>query len=386
MGKNLFDIFVKQREVQTNRLIEALFNGDFKVAMSSVERGADGTRNLKEPNKHFYKMPLDLLMANSGHNDETNDLFTFEQRIQIFDALVAKTKNPLDLISDKTLNIALAWGRTEMIPKLASVGVEIKGQHFVKAANPYHRPNKAIETMEAVLPHVRNDVNTVDSSGKNAGHVIASLVDLKAFKWLEKRGLEKNAFAGGVWASTYAHMVITVGSEKRIEFASYLANNGYPIDIPGKDGTTPTECAIDEGQVDVALIYIDAGAEAKPKYLPRIIKATHFNNAMAQDVMVIGEKLAEKGKMDKDTVVLAYKELFRIIGMNDKNLHQGFPIAAYLSSKGVTPREAAKELLQDKNLSEDKSDSIKKVCEQLKQAKKKYKKPKITRVTKPPTP
>ncbi|MCK4944666.1 MAG: hypothetical protein KAS59_00175, partial [Alphaproteobacteria bacterium] len=111
--------------------------------------------------------------------------------------------------------------------------------------------------------------------------------------------------------------------------------------------------------------------------------ATHFNKATAEDVIAIGEKLAEKGKMSKDTAVLAYKELFHIIKMDDNNLQQGFPIAAYLSSKGVTPREAVEKLLQEKDLPTDYSDSIKTICKQLEQAKKKYEKPKITQGAKP---
>lgn len=397
MENLLSKIFTKQCKVATDGLIDALHQGDFENALHFVEEGADGTRVQKNrSNIHSdYIKPLDWLVANGNPDNENyhKDIFTPEQRIQIFDALVAKTKNPIDLVSDKTLNNALMWGCAEIIPGLVDIGVKIKDDHFVEAANPSHRRNKAIQTMAMVLPHVRYDVNVVNPYSKiNAGHIVARNAYFEAFKWLEKNRLNKKAFAEGVWSSTYAHM-LAKGSiheddsvnTKRIEFASYLVDNGYPIDTPGRDGTTPPECAMDEGQVGVALVYInaDAGVEVKSKYLPLAIRATHFNKATAEDVIAIGEKLAEKGKMSKDTAVLAYKELFHIIKMDDNNLQQGFPIAAYLSSKGVTPREAVEKLLQEKDLPTDYSDTIKTICKQLEQAKKKYEKPKITQGAKP---
>ncbi|MFH1157855.1 MAG: ankyrin repeat domain-containing protein [Pseudomonadota bacterium] len=289
------------------------------------------------------------LVANGNPDDKNyrKDMFTPEQRIQLFDALVAKTKNPIDLVSDETLKNVLTWGRAEMIPKLADIGVKIEGQHFVRAANPYHRPNEAIKIMEAVLPYDGNNVNVADSRGVNAGHAVAENADLDAFKWLEERGLKKEAVAKEIWPSTYAHMV-AIGrdnlEEKRIKFASYLADNKYPIDAPGRDNTTPTESAIDKGRVSLALVYINAGAAAKPEYLPRSIAATHFNTAKAKDVRAIGKKLAEKGEMSKDTVTRAFKELFHIIAKNRKNIQQGVPIAVHLLfQKNHTTRGCKKE-------------------------------------------
>ena len=293
------------QEATDELLVEALRKGKFEDALYYAKSGADATCDL---GSRFFdsncKKPLDYLVKNGRDNNETyrNDVFTPQQRVRIFRELVKNIENPLDLVSDKTLDNALAWGRAEIIPELKAIGVKIESRHFVEAANPIHRRNNALKTMKAMLPYVK-DVNVTDPfTGENAGHVVAGKLDLEAFQWLEKKGLKKDAFAKKIWPSTYAHKAATSDifdkkeEEKRIEFASYLVEKGYPIDTPGRDNRTPTEDAINQRHVGAALVYLNAGTEVKPEYLSRAIIATHFGRTTttAKDIIAIGEKLAEK--------------------------------------------------------------------------------------------
>ena len=399
---NTFNNCAKQHEASTDKLMETLHNGNLEDVLLFVEKGADLTHEFEKKNKFFnsgYHKPLDYLMANCGSKNKNHrkDTFTPKQRIQIFDAFVAKTPNPLDLTSDKTLNIALTRGRAEMISKLANINVKIEDRHFVDAANSIYRPDKTIETMEAVLPYVDYNVNVTNPySGANAGHIVARHAHLEAFKWLEEHGLDKNVLAKGIYPSTYAYMVVSGSihiehdSTERLEFASYLTANGYPIDTPGKEGITPTEHAINNGHVNIACIYIDAEAKVKPEYLSNVINATHYDKATAEDVVTLGEKLTEKDKMNKNTVMLAYRELFHIIAMNNKNMKQAIPIAEHLSFKGITPREAAKWLQSNDTLETStvffSPTFIAHTCDQLEQVIERNKTSKTAQITKPPTP
>jgi hypothetical protein len=188
-----------------------------------------------------------------------------------------------------------------------------------------------------------------DFSGQNAGHAVAARADLGAFQWLESEGLDRNAFAQRIWPSTYAHMVGGLSASdkddvKRAAFAKYLAHKEYPIDLPGRDGTTPAECAISEGRTGVGLAYIDAGAAPNPAYLATVIGQTHFNKTTVADIIAVGDKLQKKGALNADALLAAYGKLFDIVRMNDKNLRQGKDIAAYLKGKGMTPQQAAAKL------------------------------------------
>ncbi|MDD5585496.1 MAG: hypothetical protein PHY92_00875 [Alphaproteobacteria bacterium] len=269
------------------------------------------------------------------------DIYTPEQRMRIFEALVAHVKKPLDLVTVQTVCLAVQMGRADMIPLLAGIGVEIENQHFVDAAHPLHRPGAALPMMEATLPYVES-VNVIGDYDLNAGHNAAAHTDLEAFKWLEARGLE---MAPAVkYGTSYAHEVaadfIMGGNrEEKVAFAKYLVEQGYPIDvIAGKHRRyTPADIAfLDNGIPAVGLVYLDAGAEARPEYLIGAINARHFNRISDADLLRTVKLLDERGLLNKQNVLkAAFIEVAEWIAANEKNIPSMTPVAAFLVEKGL---------------------------------------------------
>ncbi|MFA6280053.1 MAG: hypothetical protein WC612_04610 [Bdellovibrionales bacterium] len=369
---------VSQPEETTNALMVALHNGSFDAALYLAQTGAEATAGRKEVFGNREQKALDFLLTarvpesaqetpssmadikafiDDAYNKESSerrhknyqtDLYTPTQRIQLFDALVAnmqeKGLNPLDLVSEWTMDNTLTWGRSEMVPKLAEIGVEIKDAHFVSAADPYHRPHLAIAMMEAVLPYVK-DVNVTDRSKQNAGHEVAGKFDLPAFKWLEQRGLAKDAIAK-LNVPTYAHMVAgcfgnnnnAEEAGKRKAFAQYLADQKYPINVRDQEYSqrTPIETAFSEGNIDVGLIYVEAGAEVKSGYLAEAIKARHFNKVSTPQILNLIDKLEERGVLDQESLQMAFDELAEKVEMNDKNRPLMLPVLKTMLAKGLT--------------------------------------------------
>ncbi len=380
-----------QPEEATNALMVALHNGAFDAVMYLAQTGADATAGRKEDFRNCEKKALDFLLTDhvpesaqdtprsmadfksfiddaineeslaQRHRNYQTDIYTPAQRVQLFDALVANMRakglDPLGLVSELTVDNALTWGRSEMVPKLAEIGVEIKDKHFVRAADPYHRPHLAIPTMEAVLPYVK-DVNVTGRSKQNAGHEVAGKFDLPAFKWLEQRGLDKNALAE-LNVPTYAHMVAgclghnnnAEEAEKRKALAQYLADQKYPISTINQSSghETPTERAFREGNIDVGLIYIEAGAEVKPGYLVEAISARHFNKGSTPQILNLIDKLEERGLLNQESLQAAFDEIAEKVGWNDKNRPLMLPVLKTMLAQGLA-LEPEKQQIADKIL------------------------------------
>lgn len=200
-----------QPEEATNALMVALHNGAFDAAMYLAQTGADATAGRKGNFRNCEEKALDFLLTDHvpesaqgtprsmadfksfiddvfneessarRHRNYQTDLYTPAQRVQLFDALVANMRakglDPLALVSELTVDNALTWGRSEMVPKLAEIGVEIKDEHFVRAADPYHRPHLAIPTMQAVLDELEEKVQWNDKNRPTMLSVLKTMLD-----------------------------------------------------------------------------------------------------------------------------------------------------------------------------------------------------------------
>ncbi len=359
---------LSQPESHTSALVVSLHNGAFDAALYLAQDGANATGERKNTNllECEEEKPLDFLLNDhqreqaqetpqsithllqhafdtKGERDQNyqTDLYTPEQRIQIFDALVANTKNPLDLVSKSTLDNALMWARSEMIPKLAEIGVKIEDRHFVKAADPIHRRDQAIPLMKAVLPYVEN-VNVRDASNQNAGHITAGNLDLTAFKWLEGQGLDKGAVAN-TNVPTYAHLVAgnlniqNRTEETRATFAQHLAKNDYNIEHRGNPRLgciSPTDKAFDEGHINAGLVFLDAGVQKKSRYLADAISSRHFNKVTTESLVKFVDELSYRHSLTSETATKAYSAMLEKISWNDKNIPLYVPVAQALTQKG----------------------------------------------------
>lgn len=371
---------VTQPSDDATPLIVALHNGAFDAALYLAREKADATYERVEIGGFGPEKALDFLLADHVPEDVMDtaalvksvkngfgaealaqhrrnyqtDLYTSEQRRQIFDALVANTQNPLSLVSSNTLKNAIQWGRWEMIPKLAEIGVEIKDEHFVEAAAPIHRPHMAIQTMAAVLPFVR-DVNVTDSSNSNAGHRAAQRANLAAFQWLGQRGLNKRAIANNS-IPTYAHCVAAnfmgiSNEEERVAFAQYLVDHQYPIDLDTagaqprvrvQDGfelvarkQTPADVAFKERQIGVGLVFMRNGAIAKPEYLTAVIGARHYSQASTHDILEVIDILEEGNLLSHKTMREAFNNIVTLISQKEENVSAFAPVVGILMHKGL---------------------------------------------------
>jgi hypothetical protein len=55
---------------------------------------------------------------------------TSEQMVILLDGMRKHTKNPEDLLSEETLENAINYGRTEIIPQLVDMGAKVEAKHF----------------------------------------------------------------------------------------------------------------------------------------------------------------------------------------------------------------------------------------------------------------
>jgi hypothetical protein len=358
-------------------LMVALHNGAFEAALYLAHEGADGTYERTENIGRVKTKALDFLLSDHAREQakETSDfvrsfsirdkqaearaqqnyqtdLFTPEQRIQIFDALVANAKDPLSLASEQTADNAIKWGRSEIIPKLKGIGVEITNQHFVDAAHPTHRPHLAIPMMAALLPYVR-DVNVVGGGNENAGHQAAAHADLGAFKWLEERELDRLAVAD-FNVPTYAHLVARprIGDddiEKRVAFAQYLVDQGYPLNIrSARYGTgAPADVAFSEGNIPVGLVYLNApGAEANSKYLVAAINSRHYNSVTTPELLDLVDTFRERNWLDQRALRAAFDEIIQLVRLNEKNVSALGPVVKALVGEGLQLEQHEKPLAE----------------------------------------
>ncbi len=387
-----------------NALIAALHNGAFDAAMYLVKAGADLTFSRKSEignrdekaldflimdqvresvhNAHrsmpdfdsFLKDAFDATASAQRHKNYQTDLYTSQQRVQLFDAMVAnmqaKALDPIGIVSKCTLLETVHWGRAEMIPKLAGIGVKIEDWHFVKAAHPIHREDKAIATMAAVLPYVK-DVNVVDQSGFNAGHTAARQFDLPAFQWLEQRGLNKTAVAGreGEWGGnnmpTYAHAVaFTTGygkskSKDAKDFAQYLVDQHYPLNManPHNLNMTPAETALRESRIEIGLTYINGGAEVKPEFLKSALWGQHYGNPPIPLLFQLIDKMEERGALTQEAMHMAFDVIAtRMTWNSERNGPDVRPVLQKILDKGLDlnpeNQQVAKRILAGESLTQ----------------------------------
>jgi hypothetical protein len=350
-------------------LMVALYNGAFDAALYLAQEKADATFLRMSIGMHRAENALDLLLTDHGRENvqdtatlvnsvyngsdaespeqrrqnHQTDLFTPEQRLQIFDALVQNAKNKLQLATENTLQNAIDWGRWEIIPRLAEIGLEIGDEHFVAAAAPLHRKHMAIETMRAILPFVRN-VNVINSSKENAGHRAAVTANLEAFQWLEQQGLNRTSISN-TSIPTYAHCVCGAASlnrdddVERVNFAQYLIEHKYPIDVndglEGKFKRRPVDVAFKENRIHVGMAYLAAGASVKPEYLMSTIRACNYKLASPHDVLDLINVLKKRKRFGQDTMKAAFDEVVQFVSYTDENVSMFAPIVRELKLGGL---------------------------------------------------
>ncbi len=339
---------MRKEKLSADNLADAIRSGNFEGALSLANSGVNATQPLGIgygfDREHELKA-LDLLLCDhinycvslSDSENQKNyqtDRFTPAQRIEIFEALVANVNgDPMGLVSDASLSNALVWGRFELIPKLAEIGVTFGGESFVAAADPYHRKHLAIPLVEAVFPYVR-DVNVINFYKKNAGHVAAENGDLKLFKWLEKRGLDKFALAN-INRPTYAHLV--AARSDGTEFARHLVEEGYSLDVRdvGFNHETPLDVAFLAGNFETALIYIDGGAKARPEHLVCAVEASHYSFDSEAKLCNLIEAFDRRGLLNQKALKIARDSISKIVRENESYEPGFLPVVEALYRKGL---------------------------------------------------
>lgn len=310
------------------------------VLSDHVREGAMGTRALMESMRSGKAFDKDAL--GQRDKDYKTDLYTTEQRLNLINAMLQHVENPMDLVSERTRYNAVNWGRADIIPKLAEMGVQFNNADFVQAGRPIHRRDDSLRTMQALLPYVENVNVTAYEDGENAGHEVARGADLPAFRWLEDNGLDKTALAKKTNIPSYAHRVAVADeSPETLEFIKHLAKEGYSIDTSIKAVTgrsygcndTPVIAAIEEGNIASAVAFIDAGAKAPPEMLPTAVGKMHFNATRPPQVIAFIEALDERGLLNAAVLKASVEQIIYWTDINDKNLELMKPVGEVLVEK-----------------------------------------------------
>lgn len=333
---------------KTFAIIEALKNGHAKTALYLIENGADCTMEHDDryAGRHGTYKPIDYVLG-SGYRDGE---FTASERNDLIKAMIENAQNPADLLSEKTTGIAVDYARHESIPVLAEMGAEFSDQGFVRAASPLHNPAGAVPTLEALYPYV-DSVNVSDSYGRNAGHHAASQLNLDAFVWLEGKGLDKDAYANGVNTPGYAQCVATAWDRglgtSHEEFAKHLVKNGYETIYDASSSIngwshSPADRAIDEGNLNVALVFIDAGTPVTDDMIVSAIHKRRFNSHNTEQLISFLDQIDRRGQLSESAMQGAMDQIIKEASIlneyipgpyNKRAVDIYSPVARYLIDK-----------------------------------------------------
>jgi hypothetical protein len=290
---------------------------------------------LKEIANHAHQSPVEWLI-NHHENYESGNLreqmqslypsdrngveLTPEQQEILLGAIIERTENPQELVSEKTMGEAINFGCVELIPLLHEIGAEIKDKHFTQAGSPIHCPEMAEKLLETLIPYVK-DVNVTDDYRRNAGHILAQEGNLTAFNRLEEKGLEKDAIAL-TSLPTYAHeAAICVDQEKARLFIEHLAKNGYELNVSyteliGKNSEwkgTPIEVAAETSHLETVLTFIDNDVPMTPKVMECVIENIKHNKLTQEKVVDFLDDLAERNVLDTECIIAAAGEINQTI-------------------------------------------------------------------------
>ncbi len=255
----------------------------FDEVLAFVKDGIDPAHVYTEYPGNFH--PLDWVLMSRHDDNEKAPPFTPEQRRELFEAVVAQVNDKTGIFVDAmTMHQAALNNCADLFPRLVELGCRPAPEDFVDAGG--HRSNGAgtLTTLKVLLPYVGN-VN-VTADGRNAGHRAAEDGDYQRFLWLENQGLDKEKKTSGNFP-TYAHCVARGAGRKKAvagggkdvwpEFLHHLIDNSYAFDANGMGGT-PLETAVQEGQLDLARILLDAGAKPSPEVMAKAVTAVYCNH------------------------------------------------------------------------------------------------------------
>jgi hypothetical protein len=167
---------------------------------------------------------------------------------------------------------------------------------------------------------------------------------LDLFEFLDKNGLDKEALSETNLPS-YAHVLAhhagywTWINELDIEFANFLADHNYPIDKKGPDGKTPADVAFEtlgDTGIAVGMIYLKAGAEAKPEHLVNAIKTASRSPGQVETVLNLIDLFDERKVLDQKTARDALNEVYNQLECNEGSSKNLIPIARAITDKAFS--------------------------------------------------
>ncbi len=279
--------------------LEIIKSAPFEKVLDFVTSGMNPAHVYDEYPGKF--LPLDWVLMSRheeiGHKNNAAP-FTPEQRRELFEAVAAQAKDNDKIHSDMTLRQASLHNVYDLIPRLIELGARPDASHFVDAGD--HDPQgPTLETLKVLRPYAP-DVNAKkfdNSAGGNA----ACRADLDAFKWLESQGLDKTQTAGNNLRS-FVHAVVASGRRQRAAamgaedgypaMLHYLIDNGYDFTSKGPAGT-PVQMAVENGNLDLAKILIEAGALPDASLMIKLLTPVFYGRGFPMERNVSGAEAVD---------------------------------------------------------------------------------------------
>ena len=276
-------------DFRPQRFIDLIKSAPFDKVLDFVKTGINAGHVYEEYPGKFR--PIDwVLMSRGAPVDDKNNVvpFTREQRRELVEAVVEQAKNPSVLFSRQTMGQAASHNAYDLLPRLMELGGVVRDEHFAGAGGYFDNAG-ALKTLQALRPYI-SDVNAENYNG-SAGQQAAYRADIDAFKWLETQGLDKTRTTGNNHKS-YVHALVNSALRKDIrakggedgwpQMLQYLIDGGYDFKSAGTAGT-PVQMAVENGNLDLAKILIEAGAAPDASLMVKLLTPVFYTKGFSID-------------------------------------------------------------------------------------------------------
>lgn len=242
-----FPVFSK--EILSDKLIEAVFNGDLDTLKNALAGGAEVNAISEEGYGllHYAVESETPLMIR----------FLIENKADVNITSSEGGYTPLHLVSRK--NFDMAKNRLEIAVILIAAGADIN-RSDESGATPLHMAvTGGLEELSRLLIEYGADVNKKTGYHKlTALHQAASGGHLKTVKLLIEKKADVNSRSAAGWTPLHA--------AKNTETAQILLDNGANINAMSEKGLTPLSEAVSKGDTELVRFLIEKGADFNIKY------------------------------------------------------------------------------------------------------------------------